>query len=71
MRCPECHNRVLHRSGTVTRLRLQGPVEFDNEGTARGKCYWCKQDIKLPIQLIPGTEIEQPEVFILSPQASS
>jgi hypothetical protein len=62
---------VLHKSGAVTRLRLHGPVEFDEKGIAHGKCHWCKSSIELPIQLAKDAEIERPEVFILNPQTSS
>ena len=50
MRCPHCKNRVLQKSGTETRLRIQGALRFDEDG-AHAKCHWCKHDIIVPVQL--------------------
>jgi hypothetical protein len=51
MKCPHCHNRVLQKSETSTRLRTDGPITFDATGQAHARCYWCKADIELPIAL--------------------
>lgn len=51
MRCPHCANRLLQRTGSATRLRIKGLVEFDDAGHATAQCYWCGQRVQVPIQL--------------------
>lgn len=67
MKCPHCKNRVLQKSETQTRLRTDGPITFGLDGKARARCYWCKAEIELPMQLtsegdLPG---EPRERFLL------
>lgn len=64
MRCPHCKNRVLQKSGKVTRVRSQGPVTFTQDGVCRARCYWCKGEIDLPIRLEDSAEVIE-EMFIL------
>ena len=51
MRCPHCDNKVLQKSGSSTRLRTHGPIEFGDDGIVKAKCYWCKQLVEVPIEL--------------------
>jgi uncharacterized protein YodC (DUF2158 family) len=51
VRCPNCHNKVIQKTGDVTRIRAGGPVEFGSDGLCRTKCHWCKHDVVLPLQL--------------------
>lgn len=60
-RCPHCKNAVLQKSGTGTRVRIEGPVIFAN-GTCLARCYWCKGAIELPLELQKGAG----ESFIIS-----
>ncbi len=65
MRCPHCKNRILQKAGSQTRLRLEGPLAFGEDGIAEAKCYWCKGVVKgLPVQLAPGTSVDA-ETFVL------
>ncbi len=56
MRCPNCKNKVLQKSGSKTKLRVDGPVEFTEDGCF-AKCHWCKSQVKIPIQIQSGTPI--------------
>ena len=63
-KCPHCRGRLLQRTETTTRLRTEGPIAFDAQGQASGKCFWCKTEVPLPIQLsdphsIPGPTAER------------
>lgn len=51
MRCPHCKNKLLQKSGSSTRLRTDGPIEFDDTGEAKTKCFWCKSVVDVPIAL--------------------
>lgn len=57
LRCPHCNNRVLQKSDAGTKVRIEGPIQFDTEGVAHAKCYWCKSDVTLPIQLSDKTAL--------------
>lgn len=63
MRCPHCKNQVLQKSGAKTRLRIEGPVVFTEDG-ATAKCYWCKRQVELPIEIKAGTPLAA-ERFII------
>jgi DNA-directed RNA polymerase subunit RPC12/RpoP len=63
MRCPNCHNKVLQKSGSQTKLRTQGPLIFEN-GVCFASCYWCKAKVEIPLQIQEGTEIRD-ERFVL------
>jgi hypothetical protein len=64
MRCPKCRNRVLQKSGSQTRVRIQGAVLFDEEGLCKSQCYWCKEPITVPLKIAQGTSI-QSERFVI------
>lgn len=65
VRCPKCNGKLLQRSGDMTRLRTEGIHTFDLEGNATAKCYWCKQVIPVPIQLLKVVSPE-PKRFVLA-----
>lgn len=64
MRCPNCRNKVLQKSGDTIRLRTHGPLEFNSEGSCKTRCHWCKSDVELPIELKEGTLVPG-ETFVL------
>lgn len=64
MRCPHCRNKVLQKSGSKTRLRADGPVEFHEDGTCRTRCWWCKGEIELPLELSEEAEVGE-ERFVI------
>ena len=51
MRCPSCKNKVIQKTGDVTRIRAGGPIEFMANGECHTKCHWCKGDIQIRVQL--------------------
>ena len=64
MRCPNCNNKIIQKTGNTTRIRAGGPVEFDDGGKCRTKCYWCKKDVELPLQLKENVDIPS-ERFVI------
>lgn len=65
MRCPHCKNKVLQKSGTQTRVRVQGQITIDDQGVCRAQCYWCKSEIEIPLRLAANTFVES-ETFLLT-----
>lgn len=63
MRCPNCQNHILQKSGRKTRLRIKGQVVFEN-GLCKAQCYWCKTEIEIPLEIREGTPVVE-EQFIL------
>jgi len=63
MRCPNCNNKVLQKSGGKTRLRTQGQIVFDEDGTCHTQCYWCKSPVEVPLEL--GDVVVEDERFYL------
>lgn len=59
MRCPNCSNKVIQKSGSATKLRITGAVEFNDAGQAHAQCYWCKARIELPVALKKAAEDEE------------
>lgn len=64
MKCPSCRNHVLQKSGKRIRLRIKGRILFD-DGICKAQCYWCGDEVEMPLEIIEGTEIPQ-ERFILA-----
>ncbi len=60
-RCPQCNNALLQKSATGTRVRIRGPLVFNN-GVCMAQCYWCKTAVKLPMSLEKGAG----ETFIIT-----
>jgi len=65
MKCPNCKNKVLQKSGSHTRVRIQGAVVFDEKGLCKAQCYWCKSEVTVPLRIQDGVEVES-ERFILT-----
>lgn len=65
MKCPnpDCKNHILQKSGTRTRLRITGPIVFE-DGVCKSKCFWCKTDVEIPLEIKDGTPIVQ-ERFVI------
>lgn len=63
MRCPNCRNKVLQKSGNRTRVRIKGAVTFEGD-LCKAQCYWCGGTVTLPLELSKGTQVER-EQFIL------
>lgn len=66
MRCPKCSNKLLQKSGSSTRVRLQGPLEFDAAGLAHSRCFWCNEPVVVPLSLKDSGKVEG-ERFVLKP----
>lgn len=72
MRCPHCSNKLLQKSGSETRLRIEGVVSFDEQGVGRAKCFWCKSQVTIPVELKKAAEDEErftiPERHVVRPK---
>lgn len=64
MRCVQCKNQLLQKSGGRVRVRIDGPVIFTDHGTCQARCYWCKSPVELPMVLEKSLEIPE-ETFLL------
>lgn len=51
MRCPKCSNKLIQKSGSSTRLRLDGAIEFTDDGLCKARCHWCHAEVSLPLEL--------------------
>lgn len=65
VRCPKCNGKLLQRTGDTTRLRTEGIHAFDGDGNCTAKCYWCKQVVPVPIQLLK-TVSPEPERLVVT-----
>ena len=62
MKCPTCRNNVIQKgeSDPVLRFRIEEKsLCRAQDGTIRAKCFWCKSEIILPL------ELESPERFVI------
>lgn len=66
MRCPKCDNHVLQKSGRRTRLRIKGQVIFEN-GLCKSTCYWCGEQIEIPLEIRDGTPIKREQFILANP----
>jgi len=64
MRCPNCKNRLLQKSGDTTRLRARGPLLFKSDGTCNTQCYWCKSDVTVPVSIEPDVRVDGERFFL-------
>lgn len=51
MRCPKCDNKLIQKSGSSTRLRLKGAIEFTDDGLCKARCHWCNSEVTMPLEL--------------------
>lgn len=65
VRCPKCSGKLLQRTGDTTRLRTEGIHTFDASGNCTARCYWCKEEIPVPIQLLK-TVAPEPERLVVA-----
>lgn len=67
MKCT-CGGSILQKSVDGVRIRLDGPITF-KDGLAKAKCFWCKKEVTLPIELKKGAAISPAaERFIIDPK---
>lgn len=43
---------------------------FREDGTAHARCYWCKGEVEVPIQIQDGTPVAE-ERFVVNPNRTS
>ena len=55
LRC-KCGHSLLQKAGDRVRVRIRGPIIIDGQKTL-AKCYWCKRDVEIPLQLQPGLQL--------------
>lgn len=65
MRCPNCKNYVLQKSGAQTKIRIKGPLIFDEAGVCKASCHWCGNPVVVPLSVAPGTKVNT-ERFVLA-----
>lgn len=65
MRCPGCRNKLLQKSGSSTRLRTHGPIEFTENGICKAQCYWCKTPVEVPGVKLQTSEPIEVERFVV------
>lgn len=66
VKCPQCDNSLIQKSGQQTKIRIHGPVVF-TDGRCLAKCYWCKRPVELPMILEKGAG----ETFVISRRKAS
>lgn len=64
MRCPNCKNFVLQKSGKLTKIRIKGPLVFNGDGTCKASCHWCGSPVTVPLSVNPGTPVNT-EKFVV------
>lgn len=64
VRCPRCRNKLMQKSGNDTKLRIDGPLVFHDDGRCEARCKWCKSRFYLPVTLGAG-EPRLAERFVL------
>lgn len=64
MRCSNCNNKVIQRSGREIKIRTKGKHTIDENNRYWAQCFWCGQKIELPLQVTEGTPIPS-ETFYL------
>lgn len=65
MRCPHCKNHLIQKSGDATKVRVQGPLQFGGNSVCKGRCYWCKQEVEIPLELKKAEEAVDEESFTI------
>lgn len=66
-RCPHCKNHLLQKSGSATRVRIKGPVVFDEDGVCRALCYWCSKPVEVPLEIAECAEVPQVRHVVAAP----
>lgn len=63
MNCPRCKNHILQKSGNKIRLRTTGQIVFE-DGVCKSKCYWCKEDIEIPMEITESIPVARERYVI-------
>lgn len=51
LRCPNCKNKLLHKSSGKMLVRSAGPILVGEDGLCKAKCHFCKHEVSLPLEL--------------------
>lgn len=65
-RCPHCKNRLIQKSADGVRFRIDGPLVVDDAGICHAKCFTCKAEIAIPLELHKSFAIEEERVVVLT-----
>lgn len=66
LRCPQCKQRLMYKSGDAMLLRTRGPLVFADNGQCSARCYYCKSDVNLPVRRVPSEAPAAPvEKFVI------
>ena len=65
VRCPQCKNRIVQKSAEGTRVRAEGAITFDPSGVCRAKCFFCKSEVVLPLELSKSAAEPEPSRFVV------
>jgi len=60
-RCEQCSRRLLQ--GGV--LRVDHPIRFEDDGTCKARCHFCKTEVSLPIGLRQEEDEAEKRRFVL------
>jgi len=66
MKCA-CGGKLLQKSGTTTRVRITGAVEFV-DGVCKSQCFWCKGPVTLPLQLRADGPVDEEQFVLREPK---
>jgi len=60
MKCPNCKNKVLQKTGNKLFLRVKGKIELSDD-MCKALCYWCGAgvDFYLPLGDVSNLENER------------
>ena len=64
--CTACRNRLVQKTADGVRFRIDGPVSVDEHGVCHARCYWCKADVELPLELSKSFALEPERVVVLT-----
>lgn len=63
MKCT-CGGSLVQKSIDGYRIRSDGPITVSGDGLVKAKCFWCKKEVTLPLELKKAALVPQ-ERFIL------
>lgn len=60
MKCPNCKNKLVQKTGKKLTLRIKGRIELADD-MCKAKCYWCGADVNfyLPLEDVSNLENER------------
>lgn len=71
MRCPNCRNKVIQRSGREVKIRTKGKHVIDENSRYWAQCFWCGEDIELPLEIREGTPIPSESFYLRGKKSNS